>query len=111
MVLTIRIPTAFAATAGRDFPARVHVGDSVMAVFEAPIAHGNEPERAVRAAIDIHRAVAKVVSEGEPLAVYIGVASGQVVAGGTGSAAHQGYTVTGDSVNLASRLQDLAAYR
>lgn len=82
-----------------------------MAVFGAPIAHGNDPERAVRAAIDIHRAVAKVVSEGEPLAVHIGIASGQVVAGGTGSAAHQEYQVTGDSVNLGSHLQDLAAYR
>jgi class 3 adenylate cyclase len=87
-----------------------HVGDSVMAVFGAPIAHGNDPEHVVRAAIDIHQAVAKVASEGEPLAVHIGVAGGQVVASGTGSAAHQEYRVTGDSVNLASPLQDLAAY-
>ena len=87
-----------------------HVGDSVMAVFGAPVAHGNDPERAVRAAIDIHQAVAGLTRDnGEALSVHIGVASGQVVASGTGSAAHQEYTVTGDSVNLASRLQDLAA--
>ncbi len=87
-----------------------HVGDSVMAVFGAPVAHGNDPERAVRAAIDIHQAVAGLTSDGgTSLSVHIGVASGQVVASGTGSAAHREYTATGDSVNLASRLQDLAA--
>jgi class 3 adenylate cyclase len=40
--------------------------------------------------------------------VHIGVASGEVVAGGTGSAAHREYTVTGETVNLASRLTDRA---
>ena len=68
-----------------------HVGDSVMAVFGAPVAHGNDPERAVRAAIDIHQAVAGLTSDGgTSLSVHIGVASGQVVASGTGSAAHRG---------------------
>ena len=43
-----------------------------------------------------------------PLSVHIGIASGQVVASGTGSDSHREYTVTGDSVNLASRLQDTA---
>ena len=44
-----------------------------------------------------------------PIAVHIGVASGQVVASGTGGPGHRTYTVTGNSVNLASRLTDLAA--
>jgi class 3 adenylate cyclase/tetratricopeptide (TPR) repeat protein len=86
-----------------------HIGDNVMAVFGAPVAHGNDPERAVRAALAIHEAMPEVGEAlGRPLQVHVGVASGQVVASGTGSASHQEYTVTGDSVNLASRLQDMA---
>jgi len=87
-----------------------HIGDNVMAVFGAPIAHTDDPQRAIRAALDIHQAMAGVgEAAGRPLQVHIGVASGQVVASGTGSDAHREYTVTGDSVNLASRLQDMAA--
>ena len=82
-----------------------HIGDAVMAVFGAPIAHTDDPERALRAALDIHEAVARL---DPPLEVHIGVASGQVVASSTGSAAHTEYTITGDSVNLAARLTDLA---
>ncbi len=82
-----------------------HIGDAVMAVFGAPIAHTDDPERAVRAALAVHIAAAELEP---PLRVHIGVAAGQVVASRTGSAAHQEYTVTGDTVNLASRLTDLA---
>ncbi len=82
-----------------------HIGDAVMAVFGAPVAHTDDPERAVRAAAGIHRAVADLQP---PLQVHIGVAAGQVVASATGSASHTEFTVTGDSVNLASRLTDLA---
>jgi class 3 adenylate cyclase len=87
-----------------------HIGDCVMAVFGAPLAHGNDPERAVRAALDIQRRMPGLADElGLPICAHIGVASGQVVASGTGSNNHQEYTVTGDSVNLASRLTDRAA--
>ncbi len=82
-----------------------HMGDAVMAVFGAPVAHTDDPERALRAALEIHDAVARMEP---PLRVHIGVASGQVVASSTGSAAHTEYTVTGDSVNLAARLTDMA---
>ncbi len=82
-----------------------HIGDAVMAVFGAPIAHSNDAERAVRAALEIHRAVIDVVPA---IKVHIGIASGQVIASGMGSEEHREYTVTGDSVNLASRLEDLA---
>jgi class 3 adenylate cyclase/tetratricopeptide (TPR) repeat protein len=86
-----------------------HIGDNVMAVFGAPVAHGNDPERAVRAADDIHQAMQTVGRDvGRELQAHIGIASGQVVASGTGSAAHREYTVTGETVNLASRLQDKA---
>ena len=83
-----------------------HIGDAVMAVFGAPIAHTDDPERAVRAALDTHKTVAALEP---PLQVHIGIASGQVVASGTGSDDHREYTMTGDSVNLASRLTSLAA--
>lgn len=87
-----------------------HIGDSVMGVFGAPVAHTNDPERAVRAALDIHAAMRRLSEEwGRDLSAHIGIASGQVVASGTGSDAHREYTVTGDTVNLASRLDDAAA--
>jgi class 3 adenylate cyclase len=86
-----------------------HIGDSVMAVFGAPIARGNDPERAIRAAVDIHRTMIRLGdATGIRLEVRVGIASGQVIASGTGSSRHQEYTVTGQSVNLASRLQSMA---
>ena len=73
-----------------------HMGDNVMAVFGAPLAHSDDPERAVRAALDIHSAMAPLSDDfGRPLAAHIGIASGQVVASGTGSDTHREYTVTG----------------
>lgn len=83
-----------------------HIGDNVMAVFGAPIAHDDDPLRAVRAAFAVHRAVGQLEDgQGRPLGVHIGIANGQVVASGTGSDRHREYTVTGASVNLAARLQ------
>lgn len=84
-----------------------HIGDSVMAIFGAPVAHGNDPERAVRAAAAIQAIMPDVSTEvGREVQVHIGVASGQVVASGVGGDGR--YTVTGSSVNLASRLTDKA---
>jgi class 3 adenylate cyclase len=57
-----------------------------MAVFGAPVAHDDDPERAVRAALAIHEAAAGIeVPGGGALRLHIGIASGQVVASGTGS--------------------------
>ncbi len=84
-----------------------HIGDNLMAVFGAPLAHTDDPEHAVRAALDIHAAMPGLSAELErTLMAHTGIASGQVVASGTGSEAHREYTVTGETVNLASRLQD-----
>jgi class 3 adenylate cyclase/tetratricopeptide (TPR) repeat protein len=86
-----------------------HIGDSVMAVFGAPIAHDDDAVRAVRAAAEIHRAMPTVSgAKNETLAVHIGIASGEVVASGLGSNRHRAYTVIGNSVNLAARLLKLA---
>ncbi len=84
-----------------------HIGDCVMAVFGAPVAHGNDPERAVRAALAIQDAMPDLSRAlGSDLKTHIGIASGQVVA--SRGAGHRRYSITGDSVNLASRLTDQA---
>jgi class 3 adenylate cyclase len=86
-----------------------HIGDSAMAVFGAPVAHGNDTERAVHAALAIRDAMPGLAASfSREVTVHIGVACGQVVASDTGSSGHREYTVTGDSVNLASRLTDAA---
>jgi class 3 adenylate cyclase len=80
-----------------------------MALFGAPIAHGDDAVRAVRAAAEIHRAMPTVGGAAEQtLAVHIGIASGEVVASGLGSTRHREYTAIGNSVNLAARLLKLA---
>ncbi len=86
-----------------------HIGDNVMAVFGAPVAHDDDAVRAVQAALEIHRRVGDLRdTKGRGLKVHIGIASGQVVASGTGSEQYREYTVTGASVNLAARLQGVA---
>ncbi|MFO1311195.1 MAG: adenylate/guanylate cyclase domain-containing protein [Burkholderiales bacterium] len=86
-----------------------HMGDGVMALFGAPIAHGNDTLRALRAAVSIHDAMGTLAAEmGRPLTAHVGIASGEVVAADTGSDVHRTYTVTGDAVNLAARLLEVA---
>jgi class 3 adenylate cyclase/tetratricopeptide (TPR) repeat protein len=87
-----------------------HIGDNVMGVFGAPVAHGDDPYRAVEAARDIHRVVAEVSAEIDiGLAVHIGIAAGTVMASSTGSSLKAAYGVVGSPVNLAARLQARAA--
>ena len=90
------------------------VGDAVMAVFGAPHAHEDDPERALHAALLMHERVAALSERwerrvGRPLALHVGVNTGPVVAGTIGSASGGAYAVTGDTVNTASRLQSAAA--
>jgi class 3 adenylate cyclase/tetratricopeptide (TPR) repeat protein len=86
------------------------VGDAVMAVFGAPVAHGNDPERALRAAIDMHDAAAGLSDcDGAPLVLHIGVACGEVAAAVIRGGSAPSYSITGNTVNLAARLQTLAA--
>jgi class 3 adenylate cyclase/tetratricopeptide (TPR) repeat protein len=80
------------------------IGDAVMAVFGLPTAHEDDPERSVRAAARILHAVDRLGD----IATRIGIATGEVVA--DPAAAEKGeFLVTGDAVNLASRLQTAAA--
>ena len=82
-----------------------HIGDAAMALFGAPIARGNDAERAVRAASEIQKAVPQLaLGLPSPLAVHVGIASGEVIASSVGSEHHRGYTVTGEAANLAARL-------
>jgi class 3 adenylate cyclase/tetratricopeptide (TPR) repeat protein len=86
-----------------------HIGDSVMAVFGAPLALDNDAERALLAAIALRDQVASIdLPDGSPLCVHIGMASGPVLASRTGSEHFEEYTVTGDAVNLAARLVAVA---
>lgn len=90
-----------------------YVGDAVVAVFGAPQAHEDDPERAMRAALEMHRRAAALSARwqrrlGSPLALHIGVNTGRVVAGRLGSDPEASYAVTGDAVNTASRLQSAA---
>ena len=87
-----------------------HAGDGVLAVFGAPIAYGNDPERALRAALAMQAAAAQLAEpvSGRALALHIGIASGEVVAAVLEGGATPKYTVTGDAVNLAARLDALA---
>jgi class 3 adenylate cyclase/tetratricopeptide (TPR) repeat protein len=82
-----------------------HIGDAVMALFGAPIAHGDDALRALRAALDIQTSLSDLKDPGgKPLSTHVGVAVGEVVAGEVGHS----YTVLGDAVNLAARLVELA---
>jgi len=85
-------------------------GDGIMAVFGAPVAHEDDAERAVRAALAMQRAVRRVLDDerggGAPLGLRVGLNTGDVVAG---VQAALEYTVIGDTVNTAARLADAAA--
>ncbi|MBI2116057.1 MAG: AAA family ATPase [candidate division NC10 bacterium] len=88
-------------------------GDAVMAVFGAPVAHEDDPERAIRAALAMHERMATLNGRwehrvGRRLALHIGVNTGPVVAGNLGPIPGAGYAVTGDTVNTASRLLNAA---
>jgi class 3 adenylate cyclase/tetratricopeptide (TPR) repeat protein len=88
-------------------------GDGVMALFGAPIAHENAPERAVRAALGMQAALADYGenlrgTRGFDLRMRIGINTGPVVVGKIGDDLRMEYTAVGDSINLAARLQTVA---
>jgi class 3 adenylate cyclase len=83
------------------------IGDEIMALFGAPIAHENDPERALRAALELMDAIAVFNRDhATELSLHIGVNTGPVVAGKIGSQDRRDYSVMGDAVNLAARLED-----
>jgi predicted ATPase/class 3 adenylate cyclase len=90
------------------------IGDALLALFGAPTAHEDDPERALHAALKMIEGVEHVGARHRlhlraPLTLHIGVNTGPVVAGGIGAGSAKSYSVTGDTVNTAQRLQSMAA--
>lgn len=86
-----------------------YIGDAVMAVFGAPVAHENDPERALDSALDMVERCAALSERwarrlGQQVGLHIGVHTGPVVAGSLGGGAGAAYAVTGDTVNTTARL-------
>lgn len=91
-----------------------YIGDAVMAVFGAPVAHEDDPDRAIRAALDMQAALdyfnaMRSARDNETvwLQMRIGINTGEVAAPGIRSQ-RQDFLITGDAVNVAARLQQVA---
>ena len=89
------------------------IGDCVMAVFGAPIALEDDAERALRAALAMRERLEGFNKRWlekleEPLALHIGISSGTVITGNVGTDVRLSYSVMGDTVNVASRLEGVA---
>lgn len=89
------------------------VGDAVMAVFGAPVAHEDDPVRALAAALAMQQRMAELAARwaarlGRSVQLHIGVHTGPVVAGHLGTGAGSAYAVTGDTVNTTARLLSAA---
>jgi class 3 adenylate cyclase len=89
------------------------IGDCVMAVFGTPIARPDDALRAVRSAIEVQEAVRRLNQRRKELGektveIGIGINTGVVVSGNMGSSQKMDYTVIGDAVNLAARLEAVA---
>ena len=90
------------------------VGDAVLAVFGAPVAHEDDPARACDAALDMLERGAVLSREwagrlGQPVTLHVGIHTGPVVAGSLGGGGSAAYAVTGDTVNTTARLLTAAA--
>src|SRR5437016_1447190 len=92
-----------------------YIGDAVMAVFGAPIAHEDDPDRAIRAALDMQAALARFNQrrqaqdpEATRLRMRIGINTGEVAATSNAQDNRGDFLITGDAVNVAARLQSVA---
>lgn len=88
-------------------------GDAILALFGVPVAHEDDPERAIRAAIEMQRAIASLSAEmardgGPPVELRVGVETGEVLVDLERAFRGRDRLVTGDAVNTAARLQQSA---
>lgn len=88
-----------------------YIGDALLAVWGAPFRNPDDPQRALRAAVEMQRALVEVnrgLDLPRPLAVHIGLNTGPVAAGNVGSDRYIQYATLGEATNLSSRICDLA---
>ena len=90
-------------------------GDGIMALFGAPVALEDAPQRAIRSAYDIHRSMSKFNEKYRleskkvfPMKMRIGIHTGPVVVGSLGNDLRVEFKAVGDTVNLASRMEEIA---
>ena len=87
------------------------LGDGLMAIFGTPFSHEDDPERAARASLEIMKSIeesgnTKIGNRVKTLKARIGINTGLCISGEIGSELRKEFTVIGDTVNLASRLQE-----
>src|SRR5574341_66292 len=90
------------------------MGDAILAFFGAPIAHEDDPQRAVLAGLEIQSAIQPYADEirlkhGLEFGLRVGINTGLVVVGEIGSDLRMEYTAIGDAINLAARMEQTAA--
>jgi len=92
-----------------------YIGDAVMAVFGSPTAHEDDPDRAIRAALDMQTALARfneqrqaLDSDANRLQMRIGINTGEVAIPNNTLHKRRDFLITGDAVNVAARLQQVA---
>jgi class 3 adenylate cyclase/tetratricopeptide (TPR) repeat protein len=83
------------------------IGDEIMALFGAPLAHEHSPRNALSAALEMQSALEVFnTNRGLSLGLHFGINTGPVIAGGIGTPRRRQYSVMGDAVNVAARLAD-----